>query len=66
MDTIYYNGHEYHKTYDHEAGGTYFESYTAEVVTSLLDVYPDGTVKGVWNERPFHIGKLVRNQVIEG
>lgn len=66
MDTIYYNGHEYHKTYDHEAGGTYFESDTAEVVTSLLDVYPDGTVKGLWNRRPFPIGKLVGNQVIEG
>ena len=66
MDTIYYNGYEYRKIYDHEAGGTYFESDTAEVVTSLLDVYPDGTVKGVWNGRPFHIGKLVGNQVIEG
>lgn len=66
MDTIYYNGYEYRKIYDHEAGGTYFESDTAEVVTSLLDVYSDETVKGIWNGRPFHIGKLVGNQVIEG
>lgn len=36
MDTIYYNGYEYRKIYDHEAGGTYFESDTADIVTSCL------------------------------
>lgn len=27
--------------------------------------YSDETVKCLWNGRPFHIGKLVGNQVIE-
>ena len=45
MDKIYYNNDEYTKQYEHEGGGTYFISETANIVTSWLDVSPDGTVK---------------------
>ena len=32
MDTIYYNGYEYRKIYDHEAGGT---PHTAEEIARV-------------------------------
>ncbi len=37
MDTIYYNGHEYHKTYDHEAGGTPHTSEEIERVKKMIE-----------------------------
>lgn len=65
MDTIYYNGYEYRKIYDHEAGGTYFESDIADIVTSCWNIYSDETVKCLWNGRAYYLGKLVGNRVIK-
>lgn len=63
MDKIYYKNNEYKKLYEHEKGGTYFTSSTADIVTSWLDVYPDGTVKYLWNGVLYALGKLNGNQV---
>lgn len=65
METIYYNNDKYIKQYEHEGGGTYFVSETSNVVTSWLDVYPDGIVKYLWNGTLHHLGKLEGNKVIE-
>ena len=65
METIYYNNDKYTKQYEHEGGGTYFVSETSNIVTSWLDVYPDGTVKYLWNGTLHHLGKLEGNKVIE-
>lgn len=65
MKTIYYNGNGYNKMYDHEGGGTYFVSETSEIVISWLDVYPDGSVKYLWNGILHNLGQLNGNQVVE-
>ena len=65
MKTIYYNENEYNKMYDHEGGGTYFVSKTSNVVTSWLDVYPDGKVKYLWNGILHDLGMLEGNRVME-
>ena len=65
MKTIYYNNDEYTKQYDHENGGTYFVSRTSNIVTSWLDVYPDRTVKYLWNGITHPLGRLEGNQVVE-
>ena len=65
MKVIYYKGHEYKKQYEHEKGGTYYVSETANPVLCWLDVYKDGTVKYLWNGILHYLGKLVGNQVIE-
>lgn len=65
MDKIYYNNYEYTKQYEHEGGGTYFVSETSDIVTSWLDIYPDGTVKYLWNGILHDIGRLEGNRVIE-
>ena len=65
MKTIYYNNDEYTKQYDHENGGTYFVSRTSNIVTSWLDVYPDGTVKYLRNGITHALGRLEGNQVVE-
>lgn len=65
MDKIYYSGYEYTKQYEHEKGGTYFVSSESNIVTSWLDVYPDGEVKYLWNGVLHHLGKLDGDKVIE-
>ena len=65
MENIYYAGHEYSKMYDHEKGGTYFVSKTSNAITSWLDVYPDGTVKYLWNGILHDLGRLEGSQVVE-
>ena len=64
MEIIYYNNDEYTKLYEHEGGGIYFVSETSNV-TSWLDVYPDGTVKYLWNGTLHDLGRLEGNTVIE-
>lgn len=65
MDKIYYNNDEYTKLYEHEGGGIYFVSGTSNIVTSWLDVYPDETVKYLWNGITHPLGMLDGNQVVK-
>ena len=65
MEIIYYNNDEYTKLYEHEGGGIYFVSETSNIITSWLDVYPDGTVKYLWNGITHPLGILDGNQVLE-
>ena len=62
---IYLDGYTYVQMYEHEKGGTYYISETANPVLCWLDVYKDGTVKYLWNGILHHLGKLEGNQVIE-
>ena len=65
MDKIYYNNNEYTKLYEHEGGGIYFVSETSNIATSWLDVYPDETVKYLWNGITHPLGMLDGNQVVK-
>ena len=65
MDKIYFKEDEYTKQYEHENGGTYFVSETSNIVVSWLDVYPDGTVKYLWNGITKPLGRLKGSQVVE-
>ena len=65
LEKIYYKNDEYTKFYEHENGGTYYVSDTSEIVTSWLDVYPNGTVKYLWNGYLHDLGTLVEDKVVE-
>ena len=64
MEKIFYAANEYQKLYEHEKGGSYYVSTTAPVVTSWLDVYPDGSVMFLWDGTLSYLGYLVGNQVV--